>query len=63
MSRKSKEPVFDDDNPEWTKEDFAKARPPAEVYAGLPAAFRAARLHLCDVVAGRANVGVGYLHG
>jgi uncharacterized protein (DUF4415 family) len=31
MSRKSKEPVFDDDNPEWTKADFAKARPPAEV--------------------------------
>jgi hypothetical protein len=26
MSRKkSKEPVFDDDNPEWTEEDFAKA--------------------------------------
>jgi uncharacterized protein (DUF4415 family) len=34
MSRKVnkvKEPVFDDDNPEWTKEDFAKARPPAEI--------------------------------
>jgi len=31
MPRKSKEPVFDDDNPEWTKEDFAKARPPEEV--------------------------------
>jgi uncharacterized protein (DUF4415 family) len=31
MSRKSKEPIFDDDNPEWTKEDFARARPPAEV--------------------------------
>jgi uncharacterized protein (DUF4415 family) len=25
MSRKSKEPVFDDDNPEWTKADFARA--------------------------------------
>jgi uncharacterized protein (DUF4415 family) len=25
MSRKTKEPVFDDDNPEWTKEDFARA--------------------------------------
>lgn len=25
MSRKSKEPVFDDDNPEWTEEDFARA--------------------------------------
>ena len=26
MSRKLKEPIFDDDNPEWTKADFAKAR-------------------------------------
>ena len=25
------EPVFDDDNPEWTKEDFARARPASEV--------------------------------
>lgn len=25
MSRKAKPPVFDDDNPEWTKADFAKA--------------------------------------
>lgn len=25
MSRKLKEPVFDDDNPEWTEEDFATA--------------------------------------
>jgi uncharacterized protein (DUF4415 family) len=25
MSRKPKEPVFDDDNPEWTEEDFAMA--------------------------------------
>ena len=25
MSRKPKQPVFDDDNPEWTDEDFAKA--------------------------------------
>lgn len=25
MSRKSKEPIFDDDNPEWTAEDFARA--------------------------------------
>lgn len=31
MSPRSKEPVFDDDNPEWTEEDFAKARPPEEV--------------------------------
>ena len=25
MSRKAKQPVFDDDNPEWTKADFEKA--------------------------------------
>ena len=25
MPRKLKDPVFDDDNPEWTKEDFANA--------------------------------------
>jgi uncharacterized protein (DUF4415 family) len=31
MSRKLKQPIFDDDNPEWTKADFARARPPAEV--------------------------------
>lgn len=31
MHRKLKEPVFDEDNPEWTEEDFAKARPPEEV--------------------------------
>jgi uncharacterized protein (DUF4415 family) len=31
MSRRLKEPVFDDDNPEWTEEDFARARPPEEV--------------------------------
>jgi uncharacterized protein (DUF4415 family) len=34
MSRKLKEPIFDDDNPEWTEADFAKARRPEEV---LPA--------------------------
>jgi uncharacterized protein (DUF4415 family) len=31
MPRRLKLPVFDDDNPEWTKADFARARPPAEV--------------------------------
>jgi uncharacterized protein (DUF4415 family) len=25
MPRKAKEPVFDDDNPEWTEADFARA--------------------------------------
>jgi uncharacterized protein (DUF4415 family) len=44
MSRKSKEPVFDDDNPEWAEEDFAKARPPAEVLpAKLLAQFKGTR--------------------
>ena len=34
MPRKLKEPVFDDDNPEWTEEDFARAtyfNPPIKV--------------------------------
>jgi uncharacterized protein (DUF4415 family) len=31
MSRELNEPEFDDDNPEWTEEDFAKARPPEEI--------------------------------
>jgi uncharacterized protein (DUF4415 family) len=28
---KRQEVVFDDDNPEWTEEDFARARPASEV--------------------------------
>ena len=28
---RDKEPVFDAENPEWTKEDFARARPAHEV--------------------------------
>ena len=31
MDSSSRPVVFDDDNPEWTKEDFARARPAAEV--------------------------------
>lgn len=31
MPRKPREVVFDDDNPEWTKEDFKRAKPPHEV--------------------------------
>ena len=31
--RKSKPVVFDDDNPEWTSDDFAKARPASEIHA------------------------------
>lgn len=30
MSRKNDPVVFTDDNPEWTEEDFAKARSPQE---------------------------------
>lgn len=44
MASRKKEPVFDKENPEWTKEDFARARPAHEV---LPpkvlAAFRKTR--------------------
>ena len=31
--------VFDDDNPEWTEEDFARARPASELPAHVLAAF------------------------
>jgi uncharacterized protein (DUF4415 family) len=31
MSRKRKQPTIDHENPEWTKEDFARARPLGEV--------------------------------
>lgn len=34
--------VFDDENPEWTEEDFAKARPIAD-FPELAAAFERAR--------------------
>ncbi len=34
--------VFDDDNPEWTKEDFVRARPISE-FPDLAAAFPKAR--------------------
>lgn len=44
MSRKPKEPVFDDDNPEWTEADFARARPPEEVLPPeILAQFKATR--------------------
>lgn len=32
MSPRQSEPRFDEDNPEWTETDFAKARPAAEVF-------------------------------
>ena len=31
MPRRRKEPIIDADNPEWTKQDFARARPLHEV--------------------------------
>ncbi|WP_194744564.1 BrnA antitoxin family protein [Thermaurantiacus tibetensis] len=36
--RTERPPVFDDDNPEWTAEDFARARPVSE-FPELAAAF------------------------
>ncbi len=38
MNRKPNPELLDDDNPEWTTEDFAKARPASEV---LPQIFGA----------------------
>ncbi|MBV8685804.1 MAG: BrnA antitoxin family protein [Alphaproteobacteria bacterium] len=32
--------VFDEDNPEWTDEDFARARPASELPPRVAAAFR-----------------------
>jgi len=32
--------VFDEDNPEWTDEDFARARPASELPPEMLAAFR-----------------------
>lgn len=45
MSRKTREPevVFDDDNPEWTKADFAKAMRPADYPPELKSALRRMR--------------------
>ncbi len=34
--------IFDDDNPEWTEEDFARARPLSD-FPELEAAFKRAR--------------------
>ena len=38
MAEKHPPVVFDDDNPEWTKEDFARARPISD-FPELAAAF------------------------
>lgn len=32
-NKKVHEPVFDDDNPEWTEADFARARPASEFFS------------------------------
>jgi uncharacterized protein (DUF4415 family) len=43
MARKPNPELIDDDNPEWTNEDFARARPAAEVlreqFGAEPAAY------------------------
>ena len=39
MSRKPKEPTFDEDNPEWTVETFARAKPPSALPPEVLAAF------------------------
>ena len=38
--------VFDDDNPEWTEADFARARPASELPPELAAPMAAAAEHL-----------------
>jgi uncharacterized protein (DUF4415 family) len=44
MSRKRNEPEFDEENPEWTEEDFARAKPAHEVLApDVLSAFRNTR--------------------
>jgi uncharacterized protein (DUF4415 family) len=35
----SQKVVFDDDNPEWTEEDVARARPPSELPPHILTAF------------------------
>ncbi|MDB5501684.1 MAG: hypothetical protein JWR89_1586 [Tardiphaga sp.] len=41
MSKKPKfDPAIHDENPEWTAEDFAKARPASELPADILAQFR-----------------------
>ena len=47
MPRPKAEPVFDADNPEWTDEDFARAKPaselPEEILAQFPVTHRRLR--------------------
>ena len=37
--------VFDDDNPEWSAADFARAKPGGELPSGLKAAFPNTGMH------------------
>jgi uncharacterized protein (DUF4415 family) len=43
MQRRKKDKSIDDENPEWTKEDFARTRPACEVVPEIVAAYRRAR--------------------
>jgi len=43
MQRWKKDKSTDDENPEWTNEDFARARPACEVVPEIVAAYRRAR--------------------
>ena len=40
---KNTKSIPDDENPEWTKEDFARARPASEVVPEIVAAYRRVR--------------------
>ena len=39
MPKRKKEEIIDDENPEWTAEDFARARPASEVVPDIVAAY------------------------
>jgi uncharacterized protein (DUF4415 family) len=39
MAKRKKEQAFDNENPEWTAEDFARARPAVEVVPEIVAAY------------------------
>lgn len=43
VKRKNPSSQMDDENPEWTAEDFAKAKPFAEVFPDLAASIRRGR--------------------
>ena len=43
MPKQKKDETADDENPEWTKEDFARARPASEVVPEIVAAWRRSR--------------------